>query len=338
MPIPIRILCSARYRRNDESRKMIAISCAHQDSKKHGKDRRGRQRFRCKSCGKTFVPPRKRPLGDLRISIDKAELVIRLLIEGMGIRATQRVTGVNQNTIMALLVEVGTRCKSFSKKTIKGIPVNDVQADEIWGFCGMKQKTAARKNASIEYGDAYCYTAIERETKLLLAWHLGKRSDVDTHAFAWKLDDATSGTFQLSTDGYKPYQVAIPNTFGMRCHFGYLVKVFSNSNDEHRYSPGTVVETKKGVRLGNPDPTKICTSHVERANLSIRMHVRRMTRLTNAFSKKRQNHECALSLFFAYYNFCRIHQTIGTTPAVKSGLTDSVWSIRELLDRTATHY
>jgi IS1 family transposase len=260
-----------------------------------------------------------------------------MLLEGMSIRACERITGVHRDTLVNLVVQVGERCKSFMERELQGIPVDDVQADEIWGFVGMKEKTRKKKQRCEEYGDVYTYTAIERNTKMLVAFHVGRRSDYDTLQFARKLDDATGGYFQLSTDGYTPYRVAIPLTFGMRVKFGVLVKVYGNTDDKHRYSPGNVVDAKKVIGWGNPDPDLICTSHAERHNLSIRMHVRRMTRLTNAFSKKRENHEAALALFFAFYNYCRRHMTIETTPAVAAGLTDHVWSLRELLENTATH-
>jgi len=219
------------------------------------------------------------------------------------------------------------------KDTIHDVPVSEVQADEIWGFVGCKHKTKKRLGKGEAFGDAYCFTAVERHTKLLLAWHLGKRSGDDTMQFATKLKSATSGRFQLTTDGYREYQFAMPAAM-MRIDFAQLVKIFGKvkSNEAAvRYSPGPITGTKVKNVLGNPDRDKVCTSHAERHNLTIRMQVRRMTRLTNGFSKKWENHEAALALFFAAYNFCRVHMTLKTTPAVATGLADHVWNVEELL-------
>ena len=184
-----------------------------------------------------------------------------------------------------------------------------------------------------DMGDAYCFTALERASKFIITWHLGKRCPADTYAFAQKLRDATNGRFQLTTDGFRPYLTAILGTLGGRVDFATLVKVYGESEDERRYSPPRVLQVVPTIRAGAPDPARICTSHVERSNLSVRMSIRRMTRLTNAFSKKWSNHEAALALFFGYYNFVRVHMTLRTTPAVAIGLTDRPWTVAELLRR-----
>lgn len=258
----------------------------------------------------------------------------------MSVRSTMRLTGVDKRTILRLLVKVGTACQRFLETEIHRIEVQDVQCDEIWGFIGCKEKTRLRNNYAEIFGDAYCFTAIERDTKLMVAWHLGKRSPEDTQAFARKLQDATNGRFQLSTDGFTPYRTTMPAVFGARIDFAQLIKEYAvPEGEERRYSPPVVVGTTTVVCCGQPDPERICTSHIERSNLSIRMSVRRMTRLTNAFSKKWENHEAAFALFFAFYNYCRPHMTLTeeagrkTTPAMASGLADRVWSVRELLER-----
>ena len=189
-------------------------------------------------------------------------------------------------------------------------------------------------------GDCYTFTAIERTTKLLLAWHVGKRCPEDTRAFAEKLWHATNGRFQQTTDGFKPYLTAIPEIFGRNLDYATLVKVYGEIEDEtarRRYSPPRITEVIATPRIGFPDEDRICTSFVERSNLTIRMQVRRLTRLTNAFSKKWENHEAALALFFAYYNFCRVHMTLKTTPAVKAGLAELPWTVQELLLNAGAH-
>jgi len=207
---------------------------------------------------------------------------------------------------------------------------------------GCKEKTRERNNYAEYFGDAYCFTAIERDTKLMIAWHLGKRSPQDTLLFAEKLSRATNGRFQLTTDGFTPYRTAIPHTLGSRVDFAQLVKVYGfPEGEERRYSPPEVVSAVPTPRTGSPRTERICTSHIERSNLTIRMTVRRLTRLTNAFSKKWENHEAALALFFAFYNFCRPHMTLTEemgykcTPAMRSGLADHVWTVDELLGQAA---
>ena len=278
----------------------------------------------------------------MRLAPAQAVMCLRMLLEGTSIRSVERLTGVNRNTIVSLLVNVGGRCQQFLDRALRDVPVADVQADEIWSFVGCKEKTRERNNYAEYFGDAYCYTAIERDTKLLIAWHLGKRCPADTQQFADKLARATAGRFQLATDGYTPYRTAVPAALGSRVDFARLVKVYAvPEGEERRYSPPQVVAAIPTPCCGNPDPTKICTSHVERANLTMRMTIRRLTRLTNAFSKKWENHEAALALFFAFYNFCRVHQSLSEgarnqqTPAMAAGLTDHAWSVGELLRRMA---
>ncbi|MEO2088516.1 MAG: IS1 family transposase [Gemmataceae bacterium] len=259
-----------------------------------------------------------------------------MLLEGNSIRSTERLTGVHRDTIMTALVDAGERCEAFLTRTVRDVPVNDVQADEIWGFVGCKERTRQRNGYGEEVGDAWCFVAIERDTKIILAWHLDKRTPEATAAFSVRLREATSGRFQLSTDGFRPYRTAVPSVFGHAIDFAQLVKTYGTSNEDGpaaRYSPGEVVSTHTVLLTGTPDNDRVCTSHAERSNLSIRMAVRRMTRLTNAHSKKWENHRAALGLYFAHYSFCRVHSTLRTTPAVASGLADRVWSVAELLER-----
>jgi IS1 family transposase len=272
----------------------------------------------------------------MRIDQAKALQVLEMLLEGVSIRSTVRLTKVAKGTILSLLELVGKRALRYWGQYMTNLPVADVQVDEIWGFVGMKEKTCRKVDAPAEFGDSYCFTAIERDTKLLVAWHLGKRSKNDTVLFADKLHHVTASRFQLTTDGYSHYPKAIQGAFGEMVDFAQLVKIFGAPRDG-RYSPPEIIGTHTNVVCGSPVESRVCTSHVERQNLNIRMGIRRMTRLTNAFSKKWENHEYHLALYFLYYNFCRIHQTIKTTPAIASGLTDHVWSLAELLNQLATH-
>jgi transposase-like protein/IS1 family transposase len=295
-----------------------------------GKHRNGLQRFRCSQCRKTFTEDHARPLDDMRMPLDRALLCLQLLLEGNSIRSTERITGVHRDTILSLLELAGLRAEKLLTERIRGLRVRDVECDEIWGWVGMKEKNKLIETDLL--GDAYCFVGIERNTKLILAWHLGRRTAKDTELFTEKLRDATTGRFQITTDGFQPYVNAIENTFGIDVDFAQLVKVYGPSRDgEQRYSPAEVVDVEVVPRVGMPDFERICTSHIERQNLTIRMAMRRMTRLTNAFSKKWANLKYAYALWFAFYNFCRMHRTLRVTPAMEAGLTDHVWNLGELL-------
>jgi transposase-like protein/IS1 family transposase len=309
-------------------------------AKKFGKHRNGLQRFRCNQCRKTFTEDHETPLDEMRLPLEKAELCLRLLVEGNSIRSTERITGVEKKTIIKLLVLAGEKCERLLTEKIKGVPVRDIQCDEMWGFVGMKQKTLKRKLKAdaltdTTQGDAWTFVAVERHTKMVMAWHLGKRTVRHTVDFTEKLHEATEGRFQLSTDGFKAYPDAVAYSLGTRVDFAQLVKVYATSpegnSNERRYSPAIVTKAIPTPRWGNPDPERICTSHVERQNLTMRMMMRRLTRLTNAFSKKWDNLNAALALHFAYYNFCRIHKSIRCTPAMEAGITGHVWELKELL-------
>jgi transposase-like protein/IS1 family transposase len=295
------------------------------------------QRYRCNKCKRTFSEDHEKqqgPLGDMRISLDKAETCLKLMLEGMSVRSIQRITGMHQKTILDLLVLAGDRCRKLMHDRIKGVAVKDVEADEIWGFVGMKKMTKLYKQVTTPLvGDAYTFVGIERNTKLILAWHLGERDTANTEAFTEKLNHATSGRFQMTTDGLATYPDAISYSLGTRVDYAQLIKVYAHGDreGEQKYSPPEVVETVSKPLIGSPDPRRICTSIVERSNLSMRTSIRRLTRLTNAFSKKWENLHAALSLYFAYYNFCRIHSSIRCTPAMESGITGHVWTLRELL-------
>ncbi len=298
-----------------------------------GKHRNGLLRFRCPQCKRTYTEPHTQTLG-MYIPQEKAVMVIQLLLEGNSIRSTERITGLDRNTIMKLLVLAGEKCEKLLESRIKNIPVSDVQCDEIWGFVQKKEGHKwMYESDRKDIGDAYCFTAVERNSKLLLAWHLGRRDAESTVAFIEKLRTATAEKqFQVTTDGFRPYVDAIDTALVDRVDFAQLVKVYATSNEaEHRYSPGEVAGAVPSVITGNPDPRRICTSHVERHNLSIRMEMRRMTRLTNAFSKKWDNLKAAYALWFAWYNFGRIHRTLRMTPAMEAGITDHIWTIAELL-------
>jgi transposase-like protein/IS1 family transposase len=317
---------------------MFCPTCQN-PARRFGFNRNGSQRYRCAECG-TFTDADTRPTDRRRLAPEKAVLRLRMLLEGVSVRSVERLTEVHRDTILHTMVEAGKNCQRFLETAIHRIHVEDVQADEIWGFVGCKERRKQQQGYGEEVGDAWCFVAIERGNKMVLAWHLGKRTPQDTAAFAAKLSDATRGRFQLSTDGYTPYRTAIPLVFGQNIDFAQLVKVYATPSQEGgqtRYSPGEVVDSYPVICMGEPDEGRICTSHAERANLTIRMTVRRMTRLTNAHSKKWDNHEAAMALYFAYYNYCRSHMTLNErmgykcSPAMAAGLASHVWTVAELL-------
>ena len=259
---------------------------------------------------------------------------------GNSIRSVERITRIHRDTLLRLLEVLGKRALRYWEIKMQNLPAMDVECDETWGFVGCKEKTRLRKHYGEGCGDAYTFLAIERTNKLILAWHVGRRTPINTYWFADKLRLAVTNRCQITTDGYQPYLAAIPDAFGGQIDFAQLVKIYKKpgGGTENRYSPGEIVDLKMHAICGYPLPHLVCTSHIERQNLSIRMAVRRMTRLTNAHSKKWENHEYHLALYFLYYNFCRVHQTLKTTPAVKAGIADKIWDLEKLLNElTITH-
>jgi len=321
-----------------ESKPAAKMTCPACDiaCQRFGQHRNGLLRFRCGQCKKTYTEPHKKPLNGMTIPMDKALLAVQLLIEGSSIRSTERITGLDQNTIMKLLVIAGDKCEKLMGRLIVNVPVKDVECDEIWGYVQKKEAHKRPKEAHDNtIGDQYCFVAIERNTKLVLNFALGRRDRTTTQVFIEGLAAATSSRqkFQISTDGFKPYVAAICDTLEDRVSgFAQIIKVYKQPADgERRYSPGEIVDTEVVPIFGNPDPDRICTSIVERQNLTIRMQMRRLTRLTNAFSKKWENLWAAYCLHFAYYNFCRLHRSLRVTPAMEAGITHRVWSIADLL-------
>jgi IS1 family transposase/transposase-like protein len=297
--------------------------------------RKGYQRYQRRQCGKLFTEPHERLFDRMTIAEDRGLTALRMLLEGNSIRSTERITDLHRDTILRLLVLAGERCEKLMGRRIVNVPVLDVQCDEIWGYVYKKEAHKLPMEANDEsMGDAYCFVAIERNTKLVLNFALGRRSQATTDVFIEGLRQATAPQrFQITTDGFQPYKSAITTTLSDRCDFAQLIKVYAQAPEEEqrRYSPPDVTHTERVPVMGEPDPAKICTSHVERQNLTIRMQMRRLTRLTNAFSKKWENLWSAYCLHFGWYNFCRIHQTLRVTPAMAAGIANHVWELRELL-------
>ena len=304
------------------------------DCQRFGLHRNGLRRYRCPKCRRTFTEAHTRVLETMYIPKDRAVLALQLLLEGNSIRSTERISGMDRNTIMSLLVKAGERCERLMEEKLQNIEVRDVEIDEIWSYVAKKEghKSAYEQDFS-EIGDCYTYVALERNTKLVLTHFCGKRIAPHAEHFVAKLAGATStNPYQLTSDGFRAYIPAVKKHLRGRASFAQLVKVYASPREgEQRYSPGEVVEAVPVKIMGNPDKRRICTSHIERQNLSIRMGMRRMTRLTNAFSKKWANLEASFNLWFAYYNWCRIHQTLKATPCMAAGIENHVWTIGELI-------
>jgi transposase-like protein/IS1 family transposase len=315
---------------------VIVSACKHTRVQKNGKHPSGAPRYRCALCGKSWTDDTL-ALGGMRIGLDKAAQVIQLLCEGTSVLATSRITGVAKRTILELLLYVGPKCDEYMQANIKGVYVDNVQVDEIWQFVLCKAATAKREKMVGGCGDSYTFTAIERTTKLLVCWHMGRRTEQHTDQFIAKLSRATFGHFHVSSDGFKSYPSTIRKHLGHRVDHGVMTKVYGRPIDyPHRaYSPARIIGAYKTPMHGDVyQQDKICTSHVERMNLSIRTFTKRMARLTSCFSKRWDNHRAALALFFCHYNYCRKHGSLkGLTPAMAHGLTTEVWSVRKMLEK-----
>jgi transposase-like protein/IS1 family transposase len=310
--------------------------CRHERSKKIGCTKAGTQRYKCRDCGKKFTDS-TRTLAGMRIGVDRTAQVISMLCEGLSIRAVSRLTGCNKHTILEMLLLVGERCKLYMESAIVNVPVKDVSLDELWSFLGCREKTRIALSRPFgTCGDQYCFIGMDRNTRLILAWHIGSRTSENGHTFARKLARACcKDKFQISTDGWRPYKHMIPYVFP-RADYGQIIKIFSNK-DAARYTPGEIVEIRLKPIANEPDLDRINTSHSERFNLSIRMGMRRFTRLTNGFSRSHAHHEAALALFFMHYNYCQRHGTLKTTPAVAAGLATERWTVAEMIERTASY-
>jgi IS1 family transposase/transposase-like protein len=306
------------------------------ECKKAGKRRDGLQRYRCAQCGKTFSDRKEFGWVGHKQAVEEARalLALALLAEGNSISSAHRLTGLNKKTIMSLLVIAGEKCEALLAERVRNVPASDVQADEIWGFVGKKQANT-EPGDSYHVGDAWCFIGIERNTKLILAFELGKRTVTSATRFITKLADATDADtrFQFTTDGLNVYPYPIGNILGDRVDYAQLVKVYKYTEAEatRRYSPAEFAESFATPVYGDPDEDRICTSHIERQNGSLRQWCKRLTRLTYAFSKKWEHHRAALAFHFAYYNFCRVHGTTRQTPAQAAGIADRRWTLKEML-------
>lgn len=261
--------------------------------------------------------------------------IIHMLCEGMSLRAVARLADVSRNTVDKLLRDVGAACLAYQDENLRNLPCKRVQCDEIWSFVYAKEKNIPAELQGVPgIGDIWTWTAIDADTKLVPCWHVGNRRIADAKMFIGDLAGRLANRVQLSTDGHKPYLNAVEQHFGEEIDYGVIVKLYGSSKDDGRkalaHGGPECIGIRKSVVTGSPDECDISTSHVERQNLTMRMSMRRFTRLTNAHSKKVENHMHAISLHFMFYNFARIHSTLRVTPAMAAGVSNHVWSVEEI--------
>jgi len=270
-----------------------------------------------------------------KLSIEKRSMILNILCEGMSIRSVSRTLGVSINTVSKLLVDAGTFCSQFHDTRVRNVEAARIQADEIWSFTYAKQKKASAKSAPDDAEDTWTWTAIDADSKLIVSWLVGGRSNEYAEAFMLDLRDRLTGRIQLTTDGDSAYPSAVEMSFGADVDYTQLVKVYrdiSTQKSQRRYSPGNFVTATPNAVTGDPDPKQIGTSAAERLNLSLRMDMRRFNRLTNAFSKKFENHVHMVAIYTVFYNWIRIHKSLKVTPAMEAGLTERTSEWADILD------
>lgn len=272
------------------------------------------------------------------LPVERQIQVLSALVEGNSIRATVRMTGVAKNTVVKLLADLGRACAEYQDKALRNLPCKRIQCDEIWSFCYAKEKNLPEDlRGRIGYGDIWTWTALCADTKIVPCWLVGRRSARYANHFIADLASRLANRVQLTTDGHRVYLDAVERAFGAEVDYAMLVKLYgADPESEGRYAPAQCIGALSTRVTGNPDSRHISTSYVERHNLSMRMHMRRFTRLTNGFSKKIENHIHALAIYFMYYNFARIHQSLRVTPAMAAGISDHVWELREIVELIRT--
>jgi IS1 family transposase len=267
-----------------------------------------------------------------RLSQELQTRVVAALVEGNSLRSTSRMTGVARNTVTSLLIELAEACAQYHDRCVRNLKVRRLQCDEIWNFVGAKAKNTTPEKKAEGWGDTGTWTALDADTKLCISYLVGGRDLGWATEFMHDCASRIKNRVQITTDGHRAYLEAVENAFGADIDYAQLQKIYGAPAEDHkRYSPATCIGCEMKVVSGDPDPKHVSTSFVERQNLSMRMSIRRFTRLTNGFSKKVENHAAAVALWFMYYNFCRIHQTLRVTPAMEAGISNHVWSIGEMI-------
>jgi IS1 family transposase len=269
-----------------------------------------------------------------KLQTGKRAQILNCLVEGNSLRATARLTGASINTVVKMLIDAGNACSRYQDEVFRNLSCKRLQCDEIWAFCYAKDKNCTEEMKQKGAGSIWTWAAIDADTKLIPCWYVGSRDAEAAHHFMHDLAGRLAHRVQLTTDAHRPYLVAVEDAFGSEIDFATLIKIYGkplSEGPETRYSPAQCMGARKAAITGRPDYAHVSTSLVERQNLTMRMSMRRFTRLTNGFSKKVENHEHAVALHFMHYNFCRIHKSLRVNPAMEAGIADHVWSLEELI-------
>jgi transposase-like protein/IS1 family transposase len=309
---------------------MTCRICKHEAQRFGYYGKRRIQRYRCTSCHATFADSVPK-LGTHHIDPTTAAKALELMLEGMSVRAISRITGMHKNTVLSLMSTAAEKAKRVFDTRVRDIRPNFVQLDELWCMVGAHGKNV-KEGAPIGWGDQWVWLAIDSETKAILSYHISARNTVNAFTFVSDLSERTLGKFQITTDALRGYVPAIEEYYGDNIHFAQLQKIYTRTvAGPEYYGGGKVIAAIPRVKTGKPDFARISTSHIERANLTVRMHLRRFARKTNAISKTFSSLESAVALFVCWYNFCRTNSAIRVTPAMQAKITDHVWSIEEML-------
>jgi IS1 family transposase len=276
-----------------------------------------------------------------RLDVSRRAQIISSLIEGNSLRSTSRMTGVAINTVVKLAIDAGAACSEYQDQVMRNLTSRRIQVDECWAFCYAKAKNVTPEIATKHpyAGDVWTWAAIDADSKLIPCWAIGPRDGVTARIFVGDLASRLNSRIQLTSDGLKSYLDAVERAFRGRVDYAQLVKIYGGAPEGNttRYSPAECIGCEKHAVTGNPDPDHVSTSYIERANLTMRMGMRRFTRLTNAFSKKIENHAAAVALFFMYYNFARVHKTLRSSPAMAAGVDNRLWEIKDIVEMIATY-
>ena len=265
-----------------------------------------------------------------QLSTTRRAQIIAALVEGNSINATCRMLSVGKHTVLRLLEDAGRACAAYHDQHVRGLRSKRIQCDEIWSFVGAKMKNANEDQVAAGWGDVWTWTGLDADSKLIVSYLVGQRGPAWAKFFMEDVASRVTSRIQLTTDGLKMYGEAVEGAFGCDVDYAMLIKLYGNDSFDTKYSPGDCIGIRSTVLMGNPNPKHISTSFVERQNLSMRMGMRRFTRLTNGFSKKLENHAHQVALYFMHYNYCRIHKSLRVTPSMEAGLSNHVWTIEEL--------
>ncbi|HLJ29984.1 MAG TPA: IS1 family transposase [Candidatus Angelobacter sp.] len=311
---------------------MTCRKCQHQTVKKFGFNRNKTRRYRCTTCSATFSDSAPAPfLAGHTIDEHTVNQVLFMMLEGMSVRSISRIMGLHKNTILSLMLTASENAQRVFDARVRNVRPKFVQLDELWAMVGCHGKNV-RVDSPADWGDQWTWLALDSDTKMILSYHIGPRNTVSAYKFVRDLSERTLGVYQITSDALRGYVGAIEEWYGNDVHFAQLQKIYGRSESGPEwYGGGTVIAAVPKVKTGSPDFSRISTSHIERCNLSVRMHNRRYARKMNAISKRLVNLKAAIALWVVWYNFCRTHQTLRVTPAMEAGITDHVWSLAELI-------